>query len=124
MTSSHNPSVTCSGLASQVGKVRGFKEESHAAVRESWGLSLGDHSVTHPAISLLSNPAELRIKAGVETGHQKEHLAVEELLFLLHNLLWSCWPLSCGLICSSPSLMWANSMSLLRTGPCLLSHTP
>lgn len=49
MTSSHNPSVTGRGSASQVGEVSSFKEESHRAGQGSWGLSLRDHSVNHAA---------------------------------------------------------------------------
>lgn len=49
MTSSHNPSVTGRGSASQVGEVSSFKEESHRAGKGSWGLSLRDHSVNHAA---------------------------------------------------------------------------
>lgn len=58
-----------------------FKEESHWAGKGSYGLSLGDHSVNHPAVSLLNNPPELQFKAGVEIGARKakkERLAVEK----------------------------------------------
>lgn len=68
MTSSHVSSVMGTLPTSQVGKVSSFKGESRSAGKGSWGLSLGDHSVNHPTVSLLDNLPELQIKAGVEIG--------------------------------------------------------